>query len=226
MVIKSPYITHSVQKETRLSSRQKNNPSLCIHRLHSLSLINHYCHFTRSHLNGFLAQIAQNVNIDNNGQVDSHVFHHVSGKKEKVDKLLNRKDEATWYRSLSNELNRLVQGVGKSRAPSEKVYGTIFFIPHHKVHHDSNVIYAKFISNIIPLTSETNRVRFIVRADNLEYNSNSSSPFVSLLSIKIFYNSVIYGTHKGTIYSTVYMKDFYLNNPMKTFQYNPSPILH
>ena len=75
-----------------------------------------------------------------------------------------------------------------------------------------------------PSSPKTHRVCLTVGGNKLDYEENSSSPAVSLLDTKILLNSVISDTNKGTRYWTVDMKNFYLNNPMKTYRYIKIPI--
>ena len=171
-------------------------------------LRNRHNYFTRSKLHGFLAQAAIQE-YDNPTSVThhaphgpllkNHVYHSVTGAKQSLDKLINGHDKITWTTSLSNELGRCAQGVGKTREPSKRVSGTniIFFIPAHKVPQGQKVTYANFINDIRPLKSETHRVRMTVGGDKLDLEDDPGSPDVSLLHTKIMLNSVISDAHRG-----------------------------
>ena len=67
-----------------------------------------------------------------------------------MDKLLTGQDGATWQKSISNEIDRLAQGVGKSISSAEQIYGTntIFFIPKSKIPEGEIVTYANFNCDI------------------------------------------------------------------------------
>ena len=184
-----------------------------------------HSHFTRSKLQGFLAQSVITTPSYHNPTA-SHVYHPITGAKQNIDKLLNGHDKLTWTTSLANELGRCAQGVGKSRTPSTQVAGTntIFFIPKHAVPTGEKITYANFINDIRPLKQETHRVRMTVGGDRLDCEEDPSSPAVSLLDTKIMLNSVISDAHKGARYCTSDIKNFYLNNPMKKFRYMKIPL--
>ena len=55
--------------------------------------------------------------------------------------------------------------------------------------------------------------------DKLTYDSDPSSPEISLLDLKIHLNSVIYDACKGARYITADIINYYLNNPMPKFHY-------
>ena len=170
---------------------------------------NRHFHFTRSRLQGFLLQVAITTPI-HTSYTANHVYHPVTGAKLNIYKLINGPDKLLWTTSLSNELGRCAQGVGKSRPASKKISGTntIFFIPQNQVLKGKKVAYANFINNVRPLKSETHRVRMTVGGDCLDYKDDLSPPAVSLLDTKIMLNSVKSGAHKGTRYCTADIKNF------------------
>ena len=62
--------------------------------------------------------------------------------------------------------------------------------------------------------------------NKLKYEGDPSSPAVSLLNIKIFLNSVLSNTNTVARFFTAYVKKYYLQSPMKNFQYMRIPLKH
>ena len=186
-----------------------------------------YNHFTRSRLNGFLAQSVMQLNPKEfQHHIANHVYHNDTGARQTIDKLLASKESEFWKTSLSNEFGRLAQGVEKNRLPKKHVAGisTIFFIPQDKFTSNTKVTYANLICDLRPLKSETHRVKMIVGGDKLVYDGDPSSPTISLLNTKIFLNSVISYAHKGERFSSADIKNHHLQSPMKQFQYMHIPL--
>ena len=121
------------------------------------------------------------------------------------------KDDNIWKLSISNEFGRSAQ-VGQNRKNNKHVPGTntIFFIPRSHVPTDTKVAYANLICDLRPLKNGRHRVCMTVGGDKLEYDGNPSSPTISLLNTKIFFNSVISDAHKGAKFATVDIKNHYL----------------
>ena len=71
----------------------------------------------------------------------------------------------------------------------------------------------------LPPQAQNHRVCLTVDGDKLDYEEDASYPAVSLLDTKILLNSVFSDADKGARYYTVYIKNFYLNNTMKTYRY-------
>ena len=99
-----------------------------------------------------------------------------------------------------------------------------FLIPHSHVPADAKVIYANLICDLRPLSKETHRVRMTVGGDKLECDGDPSSPAVSLLNTKIFFNSGISDAHKGAKFTMADIKNHYLQSPMKNYQYMHIPL--
>ena len=52
------------------------------------------------------------------------VYHDDTGVKQSIDALLKGIDSIQWNKSLTNELGRLAQGIGKNRPSIERIEGT------------------------------------------------------------------------------------------------------
>ena len=88
----------------------------------------------------------------------------------------------------------------------------------------AKVTYGNFICDIRQHKNEKHRVRLTVGGDQLDYEHDARSPAVSLLDTKLMINSVISDAHRGAIYCTADIQNFYLNNPMKTYRYMHIPL--
>ena len=75
-----------------------------------------------------------------------------------------------------------------------------------------------------PCSLETYKVQLTVGGDKLDYEEYARSPVVSLFDTKILLDSVISDANKGARYCTADIKNFYLNNPVKTYRYIKTPI--
>ena len=67
--------------------------------------------------------------------------------------------------------------------------------------------------------TDTYRIRLTVGGDKLTYNGDPISPALSLLDLKIHLDSVISDARKYGHYLTADIINYYLNNPMKNYQY-------
>ena len=149
------------------------------------------------------------------------MFNPDTGNKLSIEKLVKGPDAMTRNRSFANKFGRLAKGVGLLQRTTEQVYGTnpLLFIPHFKVPNNVRVTYANFICDICPLKPEKCRVHLTVNGDKLDYEEDTSSPTIYLLDTNILLNSIISDADKEARCCTVEIKQFYLNNPMKTYRY-------
>ena len=56
-------------------------------------------------------------------------------------------------------------------------------------------------------------------SDRLDYPGNPSSPEISIIGVKFHINSIIFDAHKVAQYMGIDIKNLYLGNPMKNYQY-------
>ena len=84
------------------------------------------------------------------------------------------------------------------------------------------VTYANFICDIYPLKINIECASHLVATSSTAKKIQALLPSPSL--IKIMLNSVISDADKGARYCTANIKNFYLNNPMKTYRYMNIPI--
>ena len=120
-----------------------------------------------------------------------------------------------WLLSSANEFGRLAQGVGGRISGTD----TIFFIHKHEVPEDRfrDTTYAKFVCNERPQKKEVNRTRMVAGGNRIQYPGEVGTPTAEMMLVKILWNSVI--STKGAKYMTMDLKDFYLNTPLKRYEY-------
>ena len=78
------------------------------------------------------------------------MYHPETGHNQSLDKLLKGQEIPMWTTSLTNEIGRLAQVLGKNRPAHEKIEGTntINFIKRRQVPRNTKVEYANFVCEI------------------------------------------------------------------------------
>jgi hypothetical protein len=125
----------------------------------------------------------------------------------------------TWMTSFANELGRLPQGIGTRMLTGTN---TCFFIPKKQVPTDRTVIYGRIVASIRPQKTETHRTRLTVGGDRLNYPGDTSTPTPKLTTTKCVIKSTI--STKNRRFMVVDIKDFYLNTPLKRYEYMRLPL--
>ena len=140
----------------------------------------------------FQVQSVQNVE-EYKGHWACPVYHPETGNKRSLDALLRGQQSLTLTTSLTNEIGRLTQGIGKNRPSHNKIEGTNTpnFIKLRQVPWNAKVTYANFMCDIKTKKAESHRTRLTVGGDKLDYPAYPSAPAVGLLDTKIHLNSVI-----------------------------------
>ena len=125
------------------------------------------------------------------------------------------KYKKTWSQSAANEFGRLAQGVGGRF----KGTNTIFFIHKNQVPHErmKDVTYGSFSCDYKPNKAEKERTRLTAGGDRINYPEDVGTPTADMLVFKCLINSVV--STKGAKCLMLDVKDFYLNTPMKRYEY-------
>jgi len=120
-----------------------------------------------------------------------------------------------WSTSYANEIGRLAQGI-KGRVTGTN---TMFFIHKGEVPKDRirDTTYGRITCMFRPEKEEQNRTRLTMGGDRINYPDDCGTPTADLLTVKLLLNSVI--STVGAKFFTLDIKDFYLNTPMKRFEY-------
>ena len=120
------------------------------------------------------------------------------------------KHKQAWGRSSANEFGRLAQGIGGRI----KGTNTIQFIFQHEVPKGrmKDVTYGQFVCTVRPEKEESNRTRFTVGGDRINYPGAVATPTAEMLVAKMLFNSVI--STAGAKFMTMDISNFYLNTPL------------
>jgi len=140
-----------------------------------------------------------------------------SGKMLEYRQLLRHPTmKADWQHSSANEFGRLFQGIG---GRIEKPTNTCFFIHKHEVPQDrfKEVTYGKFVCTVRPQKAEPFRTRLTLGGNRIKYPGDVGTPTTDMLLFKILLNSVV--STPGAKFMTIDISNFYLNTPMKRFEY-------
>ena len=145
------------------------------------------------------------------------VFDEASGKLLQYKQLLKTKDKDIWKASLSNEFGRLAQGNARVKGTD-----TIKFIHHHQMPKDRKTTYASIVVSIRPEKTETHRTRLTVGGNLIDYPGDVSTDTADLTTAKLLFNSII--STKKARFLGIDISNFYLNTPMKRYEYLKIPI--
>ena len=121
-----------------------------------------------------------------------------------------------WDISSANEFGRLAQGTKDGRVAGTN---TIFFISKESVPKDRvrDVTYASFVCEIKPNKKETHRTRLTAGGDRINYPEDVGTPTADMMLVKILFNSIISTKNARCVMADI--KDYYLNTPMKRYEY-------
>ena len=133
--------------------------------------------------------------------------------------LMNHPDPkviADWALLSANKFGRLFQGV---EGRTKSLTNTCFFIHRHKVPtvRFKDVTYGKFECSVCLQKEEENWARLVLGGNRTSYTNKVGTPTAKMLLIKIMPNSVV--STDATKFMTINISDFYLNTPLKRFEY-------
>jgi hypothetical protein len=98
----------------------------------------------------------------------------------------------------------------------------MFFIPVSAIPKGRKATYLRIVAAFRPEKPNPRRVRFTVGGDRIDYTGDVSTKTADLPTVKTLLNSVI--STPGARFMTGDLKDFYLNTPMKTYEYMRIPV--
>ncbi len=127
-----------------------------------------------------------------------------------------------WDTSYANELGRLCQGIGSGPTPnSQRVAGTNTFclINYNNIllHKCKEICHTMVVCEVCPEKDDTNRTRITIGGNRICYPGNVGTNTASLELVKLLLNSVL--SRKGARFSTIDIKNFYLDTPMPNPEY-------
>jgi hypothetical protein len=128
----------------------------------------------------------------------------------------------TWDTSYSNELGRLCQGTGSGKAPnSKRVTGTntFFCINFNDIslHMRKEICHTMVVCKVQPGKDNPNRTQNTIGGNRICYTGNVGTNTASLELLKLLLNSVL--LQKGAWFSSIDLKNFYLDTPMPEPEY-------
>ena len=156
-------------------------------------------------------------------RLENEVHQALAVMDKQTGKMLNYRQlmrhpfyKKAWSLSSANEFGRLANGVGgRIKNPTN----TIKFIRKDDVPLDrrKDVTYGQFVCTVRPEKAESNRTRFTVGGDRINYPGEVATPTAEMLVAKLLFNSVI--STKGAKFMTMDISNFYLMTPLKRPEY-------
>jgi hypothetical protein len=130
--------------------------------------------------------------------------------------------KATWDTSYANELGRLCQGIGSGTTPkSKRVAGTntFFLIGYHDipVHKRKEICHTMVVCEVRPEKDDPDRTRITIGGSRIYFPGDVGTNTASLELFKVLLNSVL--SCKVARFSTIDLKNFYLDTPMPNPEY-------
>ncbi len=130
--------------------------------------------------------------------------------------------KTTWDTSYANKLGRLCQGIGSGPTPnSQQVAGTNTFcliiyndIPLHK---RKEICHTMVACKVRPEKDDPDCTRITIGGNRICYPGDVGTNTASLELVKLLLNSVL--SRKGARFSTINIKNFYLDTPMPDPEY-------
>jgi len=131
--------------------------------------------------------------------------------------------KASWDTSYANELGGLCQGIGSGTTPpSKRVAGTntFFLIDYHDIpaHKRKEICHTMVVCEVRPEKDDPDRTRItIIGGSRICFPGDVGTNTASLKLLKLLLNSVL--SLKGVRFSTIDLKNFYLDTPMPDPEY-------
>jgi hypothetical protein len=130
--------------------------------------------------------------------------------------------KTTWDTSCANKLGHLCQGIGSGPTPnSQRVAGTNTFclinyndIPLHK---HKEICHTMVLCEVGPEKDDPDRTRITIGGNRICYPGDVGTNTASLELVKLLLNSVL--SRKGARFSTINIKNYYLDTPMPDHEY-------
>jgi hypothetical protein len=130
--------------------------------------------------------------------------------------------KTAWDTSYANKLGRLCQGIGSGSAPTgQQAADTNTFyiidykdIPSHKC---KEICHTMVVCEVCPEKDDPDRTRITIGGNRICYPGNVGTNTASLELVKLLLNSVLF--RKGAWFSTIVLKNFYLDTPMPDPEY-------
>jgi hypothetical protein len=149
-------------------------------------------------------------------------IHPDTGALVDYPALLKSSESNAWADANSDDSGRLAQGYGKKHnIPGTN---TMHFIHVTDIPKGRKATYLKIVAADKPDKAVNKRVRWTCGGDKVTYLGNVSTKTAGLPTAKILFNSIL--STPDAKHMTIDNKNFYLNTPMKSFEYMRIPVAH
>jgi hypothetical protein len=130
--------------------------------------------------------------------------------------------KATWDTSYANELGRLCQGIDSGSTPlAQWVSGTntFFLIDYQDIplHKRKEVCHTMVVCEVRPDKDDPDRTRITIGGNRICFPGNVGTNTALLELVKLLLNRVL--SRKGARFSSIDLKNFYLDTPMPDPKY-------
>jgi hypothetical protein len=130
--------------------------------------------------------------------------------------------KTTWDTLCTNELGHLCQGIRSGEAPSSKrvaITNTFFCINYHDIllHKRKEICHTMVVCEVHPDKDNPNCTQITIGGNRICYPGNVGTNTALLELLKLLLNSVL--SQKGASFSSIDLKNFYLDTPMPEPKY-------
>jgi hypothetical protein len=147
------------------------------------------------------------------------VLNPKTGANLSYCQILNGLDAKTWISGCANEIGQLAQA--RANTPITGT-NTIHFRKHSNLLPGRKATYVHIVVNICPQKAELHRLCYTVGGNLIEYSGNASTPTANITTLKLVINSML--SAPAATYSCFNISNFYLNTPMKGYEYMRIPV--
>jgi hypothetical protein len=130
--------------------------------------------------------------------------------------------KATWDTLYANELGHLCQGIIAGNTPTTQCVSgtnTFFLIDYQDIptHKKKEICHTMVVCEVRPEKDDPNCTRITIGGNRICYPGNVGTNTASLELVKLLLNSIL--SWKGARFSSINLKNFYLDTPMPNPEY-------
>ena len=142
-----------------------------------------------------------------------------TGRQAEYRELTNSTAGPRWKLAMNKELGRLFQGFECKDEPIHTVMGTdtCQFIHRADIPTDKRPTYVQIVADFREQKADPYWVRCTVGGDRIDFHGDVATKVADLVTVKCLLNLTI--STQGAKAACIYIKDFYLNNPLPSAEY-------